>query len=362
MEYITTCKEIKMNWQEELKENIRSIDLLRRYFTKLSVNESEALKIRNAIEKKGINIPKKYLEDLISSVTNEKQLTQIKNMVLPKLDGTLRINSTPTRIENEYGDNNPVKGLTQMYPDRVLISPNYSCMNHCLWCFRAKENRSLNSEELSLIYGYISKHPQVNDVILTGGEPLLTSDNKLEEILKNLREISHVNVIRFHTRAPVVLPSRIDDSFLEMIGKYKTKGKPIYVVTQFVHPNELSESSTDAVYKLNEKGIMVLNQAPILKGINDDQETFNKLNQKLVRYQIKPYYAIVSIVKEGVNDRFYTPLENVEALLNEYSSKYDGLGRPTLIVPVMGKKLTPNQLRENMKKFGTYFRNTKRDI
>lgn len=351
-----------MNWQKELKENIRSKDQLRGYYAVLKVNEQEASEIERAIEERGINMPRRYLEDLIASVKDEKQLEQIRNIVLPRLNLGSFVDSTPTLINNEHLDNNPIKGLTQMYPDRVLISPNYSCMSHCLWCFRDKKNQSLSNEELIQVYDYVSKHPKIKDVILTGGEPLLTSDVRLEGILRSLRDIPNVDIIRFHTRAPVVLPSRINESFLQMVNRYKNKGKPIYVVTQFVHPNELSESSSDAVYRLTETGIMVLNQAPILEGINDDQETFDELNQKLVKYQIKPYYAIATIVKEGVNHRFYVPFERVEELVNKYSSIYDGLGRPTLIVPVMGKKLTPTQLKESMQRYGSHFRNTKRDI
>ncbi|MFH0970897.1 MAG: hypothetical protein V1776_05605 [Candidatus Diapherotrites archaeon] len=351
-----------MNWQEELRTNIRSIDLLRNYYVSLSVNKQEAIEIEKVVQKSGVNIPRRYLEDLIASIKSEKELEQVKNMVLPRLNLDQNIETRHTLVDDDHLDNNPVKGLTQMYPDRVLVSPNYSCMNHCLWCFRDKENISLNQEELRQIYGYIAKHPNIKDVILTGGEPLLTSDARLEGILRSLREIGHVDIVRFHTRAPVVLPSRIDESFLKIVNKYKSKGKPFYVVTQFVHPSELSESSTDAIYRLTKNGIMVLNQSPILKGINDTQETFNELNQKLIKNQIKPYYAIATIVKEGVNERFYVPFEKVEKLVNEYSSVYDGLGRPILVVPVMGKKLTPNQLRESMERYGSHFRNTKRDI
>jgi lysine 2,3-aminomutase len=356
--------EDKMNWKEELKENVRSIEQLRRYYPKLKVSQEEAQEIEQVVQTREINFPHNYLEDLIGSVKNEKQLEQVKNIVLPKRNTPIKesVIDTITFLDNGYLDNNPITGLTQMYLDRVLISLNYSCMNHCLWCFRDKENKSLSQGELDQIYRYVSKHLQIRDIILTGGEPFLTSDERLEEILRNLRDIPHVDIIRFHTRAPVVLPSRIDEPFLDMVNRHKRKGKPVYVVTQFVHPNELSESSTDAVYRLTENGIMVLNQAPVLKGVNDDQETFDELNQKLIKYQVKPYYAIATIIKKGVNNRFYVPFGRVEELLNEYASKHDGLGRPTLIVPVMGKKLTPTQLKKNMKDFGAYFRNTKRDI
>ena len=171
-----------MSWQEELRENIRSIDSLRRYYASLNVGKQDATEIEEAIEERGVNIPRRYLEDLIDSIRDKTQLEQVKNMVLPRLNLNSYLDSTPTLIDNDRLDNNPVKGLTQMYPDRVLISPNYACMNHCLWCFRDKENKSLSQGELRQIFDYISNHPQIKDVILTGGEPLLTSDAILEEI------------------------------------------------------------------------------------------------------------------------------------------------------------------------------------
>lgn len=203
---------------------------------------------------------------------------------------------------------------------------------------------------------------RITDVIITGGECLLMPDKRVDLMLRRLRQINHVDVIRFHTRIPVVLPSRIDDSFLNIVNQYKTKGKPIYVVTQYIHPNELTEGSTDAVYRLVQNGIYVYNQAPVLRGVNDNQETFNQWMKKMVKYQVRPYYAITTIIKDGQNSRFYVPLEEVQELVNRYSSCFDGLGRPTIIVPVMGRKHTPPQLKKDMGRTGAYVRNTKAEI
>jgi lysine 2,3-aminomutase len=125
---------------------------------------------------------------------------------------------------------------------------------------------------------------------------------------------------------------------------------------------EITERSSDAVYRLVNTGIYVYNQAPVLRGVNDDQETFNEWHQKMIKYQIRPYYAITTIIKDGLNSRFYVPFEEVEGLVNNYSSRYDGLGRPTIIIPVMGKKLVPGNLKNAMNQNGAYVRNTKSEI
>ena len=248
-----------------------------------------------------------------------------------------------------------------MYPDRVLISPTHQCMTYCQWCFRKKESKALGNTQLEKIFDYIGKDKRIFDVILTGGEPLLISDKRLESILEKLRKIEHVDIVRFHTRAPVVIPSRIDTNLLNILEKNKDIGKPIYVVTQIVHPLELRDQTVSAIHRLVEHGIPVFNQFPVLKGINDDQETFNNLMTKSIKYSIKPYYAIAPIAREGMNIRFFVSVEKVQELVNEYSRNHDGLGRPTVIVPVMGKKLTPEQLQDAQEK-GIHLRHTKTNI
>ncbi len=351
-------------WQREVKEAIRTFEMLEPYLSAFRLGEHEIGEIKEAIRQKGIKVPRRYLEDLIASIQNDLERTQIGNFILPRLDKPIadRTRDTTTFLDKWSVDNNPRKGLTRMYQDRVLMSPTHDCMVHCTWCFRDMGVGLLTVKELESIFEYIRKDGRITDVIITGGEPLLISDRRIDYILRSLRAIDHVDIIRFHTRIPVVLPSRIDESFVRIVNQYKGKGKPIYVVTQYIHPNELTERSTDAVYRLVENGIYVFNQAPVLRGVNDDQETFNRLLKKMIKYQIKPYYAITTIIKDGQNSRFYVPFEEVQSLVNEYSSRFDGLGRPTVIIPVMGKKMSPSQLKQEMGETGAYVRNTKSEI
>lgn len=355
---------LSMKWQRELTTNIKSVKELKNFYKILNVTAQEEKEIEEAVKQKGVNLPVKYVSDLVNSITAEKERTQIKNLLLPRLHPSIidSVEDTLCFVKPEDKDLNPKEGLTQMYPDRVLISPNFSCMTKCEWCYRKKETGGLTDTELDEIYQYISRHKTITDVILTGGEPLFTSNERLESILSNLRRFDHVDIIRFHTRAPVVLPSRIDEDFLKTIRPYNKRGKPIYVVTHFVHPLEITEASIETVEKLLAEGIWVLNQAPVLRGVNDDQETFNGWNRKMIKYRIKPYYVAPPVIKDGINSRFYISLKKVEELLNDYSVKYDGLGKPTLIIAVLGKKMTSSQLKEWMKKYGAYVRRTKIEL
>jgi lysine 2,3-aminomutase len=352
-------------WRLELRSNIRTVAQFREFYPPLCIGANQIQEIEAAIAEYGINIPRQYLTDLIKSANEEKQLAQIRKMVTPAAESRLE-NSTPDGlvfIQAGDTDRNPVRGLTQLYPDRVLMSPIHHCMMNCQWCYRTKEEGgTLSESELAEVYQYIRRNSRISDVIITGGEPLLASDEALARILEELRKIDHVDIIRFHTRAPVVLPSRIDESLIRTLKQYSPRGRPIYVVTHFVHPLELREASTEAIHKLLDIGIPVFNQAPVLKGANDDQETFDDWNKRMIRFKVKPYYVASPVIKAGVNSRFSVPLADVKALLRNYGKACDGLGRPTLVIPVMGAKCTSEELEEMMASKESHIRRTKIEI
>jgi lysine 2,3-aminomutase len=352
------------NWQKESRVIIKTFDDLLSYKEKLGLTPSELSLAEEGIHRKGIKIPKRYFVELLDSIATEKERSQIKTLIIPFVEKKIadQIQDRVTFLDEMSLDNNPKKGLTRMYPDRVLFSPVHTCSMHCDWCFRDMSSGTLTDCEMEDVIDYIRKDPRIKDVIITGGEPLLLSNTQLDFILERMRTIDHVDIIRFHTRIIVTVPSRIEEDFIGMLDGHKRKGKPIYFVTQFIHPNEISERATDAVYRLVSNGFYVLNQAPVLRGVNDDQETFDEWQNRMIRYQIRPYYAISTIIKDGLNSRFFVPFDEVVKLVNTYSSQHDGLGRPTVIAPVMGRKLGPHQLSLEMNERGAYVRNTKSEI
>lgn len=348
----------------EARDVIRSFEGLSEFLPSLGVRECENEEVAQAVAKKGLKVPRRYLIELIDTIENDLQRRQIRKFIVPEVDSNIAslTQDTTTFLDGHSVDSNPCKGLTRMYPDRVLLSPTHACMVHCPWCFRDMGVGALTEKQLQDVLDYIQRDPRITDVIITGGEPLLTSDRHLDFILSTLRKVEHVDIIRFHTRMPIVVPSRINDDMIEVLNRHKRKGKPILFVTQYIHPNELTERSTDAIYRLASNGIQIFNQAPVLREVNDDQPTFNRWMKTMIKYQVKPYYAITTIIKDGLNSRFFVPFEEVSDLVNEYSSHFDGMGRPTIIMPVMGRKQSPTQLKQNMNKKGAYVRNTKSEI
>lgn len=312
-----------------------------------------------------ICIPELYANMLIKSALTDKEKKQVRNLLIAnKTDKSHPYNGVDFSFFNENtSDYDILKGLTRMYSDRVLISPQGSCAIHCPWCFRKPRKGCLNKKNLMDIFQYIQYDSYIEDVILTGGEPFLLSSGKLDFILRELRKISHVNIIRFHTRAPIVFPEIFNDNLLEVIGKYNLPRKPIYIVVQSLHYLELNDDVANLIYKIRKLGITVLNQAPILRNVNDEQETFNRWTRDLINIGIKPYYVILPIIRSNINEQYFVPYSDIVELVSSYSSKYDGLGRPIIIIPIMGKKLSSNQLKNEMlEKHGIHFRNTKAEI
>ena len=222
-------------------------------------------------------------------------------------------------------------GLIQRYPDRVLVALTNMCPVYCRHCTRKREwckrKWIRNPQELEAIYNYIRQHKEIRDVILSGGDPLILSNEKLEAVLRNLRKIAHVEVVRIGTRCPVVLPQRIDDEFVYALKKYR----PIWVNVHFNHPSEITRESSEACDKILCAGIPINNQSVILKGINDDVETMTKLCQGLLRIGVRPYYLFQCDPVSGTG-HFRTSIEKGLEIIKGMRGFTSGLCVPTFVV------------------------------
>ena len=313
-----------------------------------------------------IYYPKSYILRLLSNIHTDREKVQIRNMLIPRKEEIPERPNNDTKLvflPAEAKDTNPLKGLTRVYEDRVLISPVGQCAVNCAWCFRTRQQGTLSDEDLERILNYIKKDIRIEDVILTGGEPLLFPIERLEKLLTNLRSIPHAKIIRFHTRLPIVAPEYFTDNMIELIGSFNKPNRPIYFVVQIVHPAEIDIKLATLLHKIARQGIPILNQAPVLRGVNDDKETFKEWLKRMIQAGVKPYYVIVPIIRSGYNDFYYVRYDKVAELVAEYCYQYDGLGRPTIIIPVMGRKLSPLELRIKMlQKHGVHYRETKAEI
>lgn len=229
----------------------------------------------------------------------------------------------------------PVKGLTHRYPDRVLFLITDQCGMYCRHCTRRRlageRDKTRTKEELMAGIDYIREHPEINDVLLSGGDALLVSDNILELIIKELRKIPHIDVIRIGTRAPSTLPMRITDNLVEMLKKYH----PIWLNTQFNHYKEITDESKKAILKLVDAGIPVGNQSVLLKGINDCPIIQKKLVNELVKTRVRPYYLYQCDLSQGIS-HFRTSVGKGIEIIENLRGHISGFKIPTYIIDTLG--------------------------
>lgn len=223
--------------------------------------------------------------------------------------------------------------IARQYEDRVAFTVTQTCGIYCRHCFRKE---LVVDGDLQLDFNvedgldWLAMHPEVRDVLITGGDPLLLPDEQIAYLLKRLREMPHIEMIRIGSRVPIVLPQRITESLKTILGEYHRV--PIWINTQCNHPKELTEETAWAVYDLMSCGINVGNQAVLLKGINDDVETFRDLHQKLLQVRIKPYYVFYCEAAPGI-DHFRTPVEKgAELIRDALRGHTTGLAQPMHVV------------------------------
>lgn len=239
----------------------------------------------------------------------------------------------------------PVPGLTHRYPDRALLYVTHNCPVYCRHCTRKRKvsapetTSSLGDLERAL--EHIGKTPQIRDVILSGGDPLSLSDDRLDAILAGLRAIPHVEVIRLGTRNPVTLPQRITADFAAMLRRHR----PIYLHTHFNHPAELGDDARDALGRLLDAGCVLGNQMVLLRGVNDDPEVVMRLNRELLRVGCRPYYMLQCDMAEGIT-HFRTPIAKGLEILDHLRGRIGGMGIPDFVVDLPGGggkvELTPD--------------------
>ncbi|MCW7497256.1 KamA family radical SAM protein [Leptospira levettii] len=239
----------------------------------------------------------------------------------------------------------PVRGLTHMYPNRVLLFSNHSCSVYCRHCMRGRKVSSsgerMEKADLETAFDYIRNHPEVEDVVVSGGDPLNLADARLEWILQELNQIPHVRICRLGTRNPVTLPFRITDELCKIIERYNDDNLSIFCHTQFNHPKECTKEAKDAILRLLKVGVSVGNQAVLLKGINDDEEIMLTLHKRLLEMRVRAYYLYDPELIPGSRG-FRTPLARGIEIVEYMRGKIGGMGIPHFVndLPGGGGKIT----------------------
>jgi lysine 2,3-aminomutase len=228
----------------------------------------------------------------------------------------------------------PVPNITHRYPDRVLFLVSPICATYCRFCTRRRkvgdpEKIPLNQYESA--FEYISAHPEVRDVILSGGDPMMLSDRRLEYIFQRLREIPHVEIIRIGSRITSHLPERITPEFCEMVQKYH----PIYMNTHFNHPDELTPDAVAALDRLSKAGIPLGCQTVLLRGVNDDPKVMIKLMHALLKARVRPYYLYMADQVAG-GEHFRTTVQKGLEIIQALRGWTSGLAVPHFVIDAPG--------------------------
>lgn len=311
------------DWRWQLRNSITDLNKLRE---RCGLSEPEEKSLREVASRYPFSITPYYF----SLIDKSDKDDPIRRQCMPspeENDFYYSVKEDPLGEEHD----SVMPGLVHRYPDRVLITLTDMCPVYCRHCTRRREWRRgkwvRTSEELERIYAYIEEHRKIRDVIISGGDPLILSTGRLEEVLRALRRIPHVEIIRIGTRCPVVLPQRIGDELVAMLKKYR----PLWVNTHFNHPNEVTKEAARACDKLLCAGIPVNNQTVLLKGVNDKVETMKRLCQALLKISVRPYYLFQCDPVSGTA-HFRTPIEKGLEIIKGMRGHTSGLAVPTFVI------------------------------
>jgi len=237
----------------------------------------------------------------------------------------------------------PTPGITHRYPDRVLFYVTHNCPVYCRHCTRKRKVADPTSaaakKQIEDSLAYIEKHPEVRDVVISGGDPLSLSDERLDYILGRLRAIPHVEIFRLGTRNLVTLPQRVTDDFCRMLREHH----PVFVNTHFNHPKECTAEAFEATRRIADAGCPIGNQMVLLKGVNDDPKLVKELNHKLLLMRVRPYYIYQCDLARGIG-HFRTPVEKGIEIIESLRGHTSGLAVPQFVIdaPHGGGKIPVN--------------------
>jgi len=255
-------------------------------------------------------------------------------------DCAIKKQAVPSAEElNDLGDLDPMdeKGtavheiITRRYPDRLIIKITNVCGMFCRFCQRRRiigeTDRVVPRPKIQKAIDYVRENKEIRDVLITGGDAFLASDEMIEWMLKELRAIPHVEIIRFGTRTPVTLPQRITKNLADILRKYH----PVFVNTHFNHPREITPEARTACEMLADAGIPLGNQMVLLNGVNNDRYVVRKLNQKLLTIRVKPYYIFHPKTVKGTS-HFWVKIEEGLEIMESLRGRTSGLAIPTYII------------------------------
>ena len=314
------------DWRWQLSHRLNSVEEIEKV---VPLEESE----RKALQTSGL-----FRVDItpyfISLINPDDPNDPVRKQIIPRSD---EMQAFTAMMEDSLAEDrhSPVPGLVHRYPDRVLMLVTTQCASYCRYCTRSRivgdPGQTFSRQEFEAQLEYLKRTPQVRDVLLSGGDPLVLAPKILEEILSRLREIPHIEIVRIGSRVPVFLPMRVTQELCDMLEKYH----PLWINIHINHPNEISQELADACDRMARAGIPLGNQSVLLAGVNDCVHIQRELVQKITRIRVRPYYLYQCDLVEGAG-HFRTPVAKGIEIIEGLRGHTSGYAVPQFIVDAPG--------------------------
>jgi lysine 2,3-aminomutase len=316
-------------WERELSHVITTREELAKL---INLTDDEA----KAIDELRDEYPLKISRHYVSLISPTDPNDPLRRMVVPTMEELRhRPGEEDDDVHADEARYQPCPGIVHRYHGKLLLLPTLSCASHCRFCFRkGGKVKHLSQEESDRALDYIRKDESIRDVIITGGEPLILSDDELYHWVSSIRAIPHVEIIRITTRSPIYTPSRVTESLVGMLAEHN----PLFMTMSFVHPREITPEVERGLQMMGDAGIVMLQQGPLLKGVNDDPAVLKRLYEKLVSLRVMPYYAIWGIHTPGA-EHFVVEGPEASRVLGSMENKTSGFCVPHLITIARGDKV-----------------------
>jgi lysine 2,3-aminomutase len=319
--------ELWNDWTWQMKNRITTLRQLDQH---LILSDAERAGVLLTADKLAMAITPHFF-NLIDPVD---PMCPIRRQVIPRIEESWE---NPEEMADPCGEDShmPVPGLVHRYPDRVLFLVTDRCASYCRYCTRSRVVSGVGEQELHTEFDaairYLERHTEVRDVLLSGGDALMFSDSKLESLLKRLRAIPHIEFLRIGTRIPIFLPQRITPALCEMLARYH----PLWMSVHVNHPKELTTEVKEALERLANAGIPLGNQSVLLRGVNDDPETYKVLVHKLLMCRVRPYYLYQCDLIQG-SSHLRTSVQKGLDIIESLRGHTTGYAVPQFVIDAPG--------------------------
>ena len=322
-----------INWRWQMKNQIRTEEEAQRLFSTVS-QESDGFRELKDLFNAGLT---PYYGALIASLGDQGNPVRLQAM--PRIEERFDPEGVADPLEETA--HSPVKEVVHVYPDRVAFCVAMLCPVYCRYCYRKRrddeEGLHFNRKIIERGIAYIASNPAIKDVLITGGDPFIASDEAIDQLLSKISAIPHVEVIRFGTRTPVTLPYRVTDKLCKILSKYH----PVWVNTHFNHASEITPEAAVALSNLVNNGIPVGNQSVLSKGVNDSKESMMDLCRSLIRNRVRPYYVFHAHMVAGTK-HLRVPVSKGLEIMKSLRGNLSGYGIPSYILDTPSGKVPLN--------------------